>query len=173
MFHKKLYLAILIVSLSTLLTGFLSMIPPVPNSFRSSDLISLKWNTDKPSYARCTHHAGLNPSSAALRTVARWQTEELYDNIRQRFINESGFDPNLARQDPAWSDYDLLHRHPLTIRYLGFEIMNATTLNYSYVDRNNVEVVTSRTLVVCSNSSLVKMAGNRIQFLPRPISADD
>ncbi|MEM8857689.1 MAG: hypothetical protein AAGD96_05180 [Chloroflexota bacterium] len=165
MFLRRSTLWIASIIILVIVLGLAIVTPPIPSSISTVQLIKLKLRSDKPSYARCTHHVGLNPSKVAFRTSAHWQTEEAYEQIRQRFLDEYAYDPNLARQDPAWSDYDLLNRQPTTLAIMGFEIMNASTLNYQYVDRNELEVVTSRTIVVCSNSQLVKRASNRLQLL--------
>ena len=173
MLHKKVYFWIGSIALGTTVLFLAITAPPLPNSVGSSKLLNIKWDSAKPSYARCTHHVGLNPSSFALKTSARWQTAEPYEQIRQRFLERHAYDPNLARQDPAWSDYDLLSRRPTTIKVLGIEVMNASTLNYNYFNRTDLQVVTSRTIVICSNSRLIKMASNRMQPFLTPYLLED
>lgn len=153
-----LYSSILFVSI--LIAIF---VPPIPTGEARFVPVQFQLVNDKPNYARCTHHAGLNPAVFALRSAIIWQTDADYQLIRTQFLDERDFDPNLARVDPAWSNYDLLKRSPFSLSTFGVELMNAAILNYRYIEHDTPHVVTSRTWVFCIDSKRVRSTQTTMQ----------
>jgi len=151
----------LIILIVSVLVGLL--IPPIPRGQARLRPTAVQLTQERPGYARCTHHAGLNPAVFAYSSKLIWESENDYQAIRAQFLQDRGYDPNLARIDPAWSDYDLLKRTPLSLSALGLELMNAATLNYRYIEKDAQQVVTSRTWVVCIDSKWVRSTQTAVQ----------
>ncbi|MFK7804599.1 MAG: hypothetical protein AB8G95_23385 [Anaerolineae bacterium] len=154
---KHYFQKVIVLSATLFLVAmFLFFVPPIPTGQARFRPAAIQLDKEKPSYARCTHHAGLNPAVFAYSSAIIWETENDYLDVRTQFLEDRNYHPNLARSDPAWSDYDLLKRSPFSLSTLGVEFMNAATLNYRYIAKDAQQVVTSRTLAVCIDSKRVR-----------------